>query len=206
MTFFRTLSAAMLLASLTGCVQVFDSVFNSVNPHSLSASRGEGTRIDLGWVAPDLEEDGPSVDRYRIYRDGMVVGTSSSPAWSDSDVEYGRKYSYEVDAELSNGSDTGTSNADTGWCVSSTRLQLGKQTAPRTTRTSTGWYKTLVAEGWTYRFVSSVGGPLDVFDIDDPEERIARGTDGTLTWVSDRSELVWISVPAETASVTAWYE
>jgi hypothetical protein len=54
------------------------------------------TRIDLSWTASTDAESG--VDHYVIYRNGVVIGTTTSASFSDTTAAFKTEYSYQVSA------------------------------------------------------------------------------------------------------------
>jgi hypothetical protein len=64
-------------------------------PTGLTAATPSSTRVDLTWIA---STDDVAVDHYAIFRDGLQVGTSTSPSYSDATVGPGATYGYSVTA------------------------------------------------------------------------------------------------------------
>jgi len=207
MTLWR-LALVAVAVTLGGCTQIFDAMVNSTNPHSLSASRGEGTRITLSWSAPNPPAgDTTTVTSYTIERDGAEVATTSSTSWSEDILVggYGVKHSYRVRATLSNGFSSGWTNTDIGWSIDGPKLPLGSAPGLYQTTTSTGWFKTYAAKNWTYHF-QSLSGPttFQVVNKDSADALVPPST-GELVWISDRSSVVWIHTGIG-VTATAWYE
>lgn len=69
---------------------------SAVRADGAIATAINATQNDLSWTAAVDAESGIAV--YRIYRNGAVVGTSSSTTFSDHDAPAGQSYSYEVAA------------------------------------------------------------------------------------------------------------
>ena len=65
-------------------------------PANLVATAVDAGRIDLTWSASDDLQSG--VARYRVYRDGSVVGTSSSTSYQDEGLSPATAYEYRVSA------------------------------------------------------------------------------------------------------------
>lgn len=65
-------------------------------PQSLSATLVNPTRVDLSWQASADAQSG--VRSYHIYRNGLLVGTSITPAYSDTSALPNSSYSYQVSA------------------------------------------------------------------------------------------------------------
>ena len=64
-------------------------------PTSLTANAVSQTEVDLAWSA---STDNVGVTGYRIYRDGVQIGTSATTAYSDATCTIGTTYAYEVSA------------------------------------------------------------------------------------------------------------
>lgn len=65
-------------------------------PTNLVATLVNTSRVDLTWTAV-VDPDSP-VAYYRVYRDGVALGTSTQPSFSDTTVTVGSTYSYQVAA------------------------------------------------------------------------------------------------------------
>lgn len=63
-------------------------------PTDLSAA-ASSSQVDLSWTA---STDDVAVDHYAILRDGVLIGTSAVPSYSDPSVSSGTTYGYEVRA------------------------------------------------------------------------------------------------------------
>jgi hypothetical protein len=77
-------------------------------PSGLVAPTVKAARVDLTWTPG---EDAADVAQYAIYRDGVRLGTSSAPEFSDSTIASGMTYQYTVRAydRAGNGSADSTS-------------------------------------------------------------------------------------------------
>jgi len=64
-------------------------------PRDLVATAVSGRRVDLTWTAAT---DDVGVTGYRVYRDGLEIGTSAAPSYSDLACAPATTYSYEVSA------------------------------------------------------------------------------------------------------------
>lgn len=187
---------------LSSCSQVVDALVNSDNPHSLSASRGDGTLIGLTWGAPSSK----TVSFYTVYRNGISVGTTGSTGYSETPASWATAYTYYVTAQLTDGSTTGPSNTDIGWCVPAVHLNLGTSPGGQQASAWAGWYTTYVARGWTYHFRFVVGsGLLKIVNHDNPAETLASSV-YQLDWTADRTGLIWVQTPTIPGStLTGWY-
>lgn len=81
-------------------VKVFGSVTKTETtaptaPSNLTATTISGDQINLNWTA---STDNTGVAGYRIYRDGVFVGFSSSTSYSDTGLSGNKTYSYTVRA------------------------------------------------------------------------------------------------------------
>lgn len=196
---------------LTGCPQVFDALFNAENPHSLSASTGEGTAIKLSWSSPNLPEDDERlVDLYHVYRDGSQIDTTSSTSYSDSAPSPAVRHSYYVTATFDDSSVSGQSNTEEGWYIPSRPLPLatgpgGGWTQPGSSVTTDGWLRTLVVEGWTYHFELEFAATLLVCSDESPWDQISLGNNTNFTWEANRTGKVWLRTQAA-EKARGWYE
>ena len=59
-----------------------------------------GVNVDLSWSA---STDASSVSEYKIYRDGVLVGSSKTTSYSDSSLKESTTYNYKVFACISDG-------------------------------------------------------------------------------------------------------
>ena len=76
-------------------------------PLNLLASAPNSNRVDLVWTA---STDNVGVTGYRVYRNGVQVGTSGTNAFSDLTVQGSTSYSYHVVAEDAAGNSSASSN------------------------------------------------------------------------------------------------
>ncbi|MGD9368716.1 MAG: Ig-like domain-containing protein, partial [Desulfobacteraceae bacterium] len=75
-------------------------------PVGLTGSPIGGSGIDLSWSA---SSDNVGVTGYRIYRDGVEVGTSASTTYSDTGLNPAMEYCYTVTAYDAAGNESGQS-------------------------------------------------------------------------------------------------
>jgi chitodextrinase len=80
-------------------------------PASLRAEAVSTSQIDLRWRAASDGESG--VASYRIYRDGAFIATTADTAFSNTGLERGTTYSYQVAAVNGAGAEGPKSNAAT---------------------------------------------------------------------------------------------
>ncbi|MDH7482032.1 MAG: hypothetical protein QHH26_08695, partial [Armatimonadota bacterium] len=71
-----------------------DTIAPSV-PTNLSATAVSGTQVDLSWTA---STDNVGVVGYKVYRNGVQVGTSTGTSYSDTGCVPATSYTYEVSA------------------------------------------------------------------------------------------------------------
>lgn len=64
-------------------------------PQNLRITGITSSGVDLAW---DASTDEYAVTGYRIYRDGVQIGTSWTPSYTDSDLTDNTTYTYQVDA------------------------------------------------------------------------------------------------------------
>jgi chitodextrinase len=77
-------------------------------PTGLNGTAASETRINLSWNA---STDDIGVVRYRVFRDGAEIATSTATNYADTTVQPGSTHSYHVTAEDSAGNVSGPSNA-----------------------------------------------------------------------------------------------
>jgi hypothetical protein len=70
-------------------------------PGGLTGTPLSPTRIDLAWTAASDPQSGVAV--YRVYRDGMQIGSPAGTSFSDTTVGIGTPYVYEVAAVNADG-------------------------------------------------------------------------------------------------------
>ncbi|HTH13914.1 MAG TPA: hypothetical protein VMB23_05925 [Spirochaetia bacterium] len=209
----RALSLLFAVGScvlLTGCPQAFDGLFNQSNPHSLSASTGEGTGISLSWSAPKTSSgDEIKVSTYNLFRDETIIASPSGTGWTDYGVAPADSHSYRVTANLSAGGTSGSSNSASGWYVPAKPLEWGDGpgvfSTPGTVSVAPGegWFKTLLVLGWTYH-LGSTPGTVEIRDWDSPETVLGSFTGGSFTWNGDKTKKVWVK--AGTGTLEAWHD
>lgn len=83
-------------------------------PKELVASTGI-EKIELNWVSPEVEGD-LTLDHFIIYKDDIVIDTTSSLTYNDVDVIPGNTYSYKVSAFYT-GEQTGESQPTSTYIV-----------------------------------------------------------------------------------------
>ncbi|MGO4494795.1 discoidin domain-containing protein [Paenibacillus sp. 2RAB27] len=93
-------------------------------PTGLTATAASNSQINLSWTA---STDNVGVTEYNVYRDGTLVGSSTSPSYSDTGLSASTAYSYTVRAEdaaanLSAASNTANATTQSG----GGNLALGK--------------------------------------------------------------------------------
>ncbi|WP_319406007.1 malectin domain-containing carbohydrate-binding protein [uncultured Desulfosarcina sp.] len=66
-------------------------------PAGLSGSAADATQINLSWN-PSTDTGGSGLAGYRIYRNGGLAGTSTTPAFTDTGLAPSTTYSYAVTA------------------------------------------------------------------------------------------------------------
>ena len=79
-------------------------------PTGLAANAAGATEVDLSWTA---SSDDVAVAGYRIFRDGLQIGTSAGPAYADLSVQGSTTYTYTVAAYDTAGNVSGQSNPAT---------------------------------------------------------------------------------------------
>ncbi|TVY01241.1 discoidin domain-containing protein [Cohnella terricola] len=77
-------------------------------PSNLQATAVSGKEVSLAWTA---STDNVGVEGYDVYRDGTLIGSTTSTTYSDSGVQAKTTYSYTVIARDSAGNRSASSNA-----------------------------------------------------------------------------------------------
>jgi hypothetical protein len=65
-------------------------------PMNLVSNAGSTTQISLVWTPPGDSES--EIASYKVYRNGVVVGTPSNPSFRDTGLTEGSSYTYQVSA------------------------------------------------------------------------------------------------------------
>jgi chitodextrinase len=79
----------------TACHGATSDVVAPTVPSNLGANAVTGGRVDLSW-SPST--DNVAVGGYRVYRDGVQIGTTTATTYSDTTAVPGSSYSYQVAA------------------------------------------------------------------------------------------------------------
>lgn len=78
-----------------GAISELSDLTPPTRPANLTASAASSAQINLAWSA---SSDDSGVARYRIYRDGEVVGTTPLTSWPDTGLSPSSFHSYAVQA------------------------------------------------------------------------------------------------------------
>ncbi len=81
-------------------------------PTNLITTNQTDTTISLSWTAPATTL---TISAYRIYRDGLIVGSSATTSYVDSSVSPGTQYTYRVTAISTSGLESALSEPLTTW-------------------------------------------------------------------------------------------
>jgi chitodextrinase len=127
-------------------------------PGSLTATPLSATQVALSWTA---STDNVSVARYTVWRNGVSLGTVTTPGYTDTTAAANTTYNYTVTAQDPSGNNSATSNTVTVTTPSAQTLAVDVQVVKHGTSaattivspaiTTTGTNELLVA------FVSSDG-------------------------------------------------
>ena len=121
-------------------------------PSNLGAAAQSSTRIDLSWWA---STDNVGVSGYRIFRDGVAVGTAPTTTYSETGLAAGTTYTYTVSAYDA----AGNESAKSGGVSATTQSQ---SSAPSYT-TNFSLAENPLSEGGQWRNGRAVG--LDWTDV-----------------------------------------
>jgi hypothetical protein len=82
-------------AASASVVYTVQSLLDTVPPSMPLSLTGKGRQkqIDLSWIA---SSDNVRVAGYRVIKNGVIVGTSTMPSWTDTAVKPGSAYTYSV--------------------------------------------------------------------------------------------------------------
>lgn len=162
-------------------------------PTGLQASDGAFDHVTLNWSAPDWQGAGRDFLYYRVFRDSMLLGTTTDTAWTDVPPQAGHPYFYEVTALLDAGesdpaSDTGyfidrpTSGGPDGYGITWTNsLDPDGPVFQWTDISTTGTLATLGGFGFTTVPID-IGFPFPLY-----------GQTHTTTYVSGKGMLTFLS-------------
>jgi photosystem II stability/assembly factor-like uncharacterized protein len=100
-------------------------------------------KINLYWNAPFYPQ---YVSRYKIFRNGVQYGVSTSPYWSDDQAEQNTDYTYTVVAEYANSTDAQPSNPASAILADPVTLPYSIDFELSTG----GWTGTKKNNGWRY--------------------------------------------------------
>jgi parallel beta-helix repeat protein len=99
-------------------------------PASLTATAATSSVMTLAWSP---SSDNTAVTGYQVYRNGSLVATTLTPAYSDSGLAAGTQYSYTVKAYDAAGNVSAASNAATASTLPS-GVMTGGTTSPTKTK------------------------------------------------------------------------
>jgi GH18 family chitinase len=105
-----TLTNATTCTYTTVCANTADTVAPSV-PTNLSATAISSSQINLTWTA---STDNVGVTGYKVFRNGIQVGTATTNSYSDSNLSSITTYSYTVSAYDAAGNNSAQSTSATG--------------------------------------------------------------------------------------------
>jgi fibronectin type 3 domain-containing protein len=83
-------------AQFTGDVTGTGDRTPPTTPANVTATAYGGSKVGLAWSASS--DSGGGIDTYRIFRNGVQIGTSPSPSYSDLTVQPNTTYTYQVSA------------------------------------------------------------------------------------------------------------
>jgi fibronectin type 3 domain-containing protein len=90
------------------------------SPQGLNATAQSETQINLTWQAASDPESG--ISKYIIYRDSLNIGQSTTTAFSDTGLNEGTTYSYEVSAVNGTGLESAKSTFVSATTIADTTL------------------------------------------------------------------------------------
>jgi hypothetical protein len=108
----------------------------------LSAEKGVN-KINLYWNTPFYPQH---VSKYKIFRNDIQCDVSTTPSWTDDQVEQNTDYTYYIVAEYANSTDAQPSNRVSAILNDPVTLPYSVDFEPGTA----GWASTKTINGWNY--------------------------------------------------------
>jgi len=105
----RALSSTEIFSLANPTGPIFDTAAPST-PTNLAGTAVSQTQINLAW---SVSADNVAVTGYKVFRNGIQVGTATTPAYSDPSLSAGTSYSYTVSAYDAAGNNSAQSNVTT---------------------------------------------------------------------------------------------
>lgn len=186
-----------------------DFLFYHDYPTSLNATDGE-EEIHVSWNPPNFEEgEEKIVSYYDVYRDGGWYDTTSGNTYYDDD-DSGIVHTYYVTAHFGDGTDSTSSNSDSGYAVRATELLVGDGPSGYpilASAESTGvWFAFLAQGGWPYTIDHDGSGFNLIKEGTQYPSSVATFGPGVQTWTATSTGTWWIRVEAVTdATVAVWH-
>ncbi|MFA5816268.1 MAG: T9SS type A sorting domain-containing protein [Bacteroidales bacterium] len=117
----------------------------------LAAVNGKD-KITLYWNTPFYPQ---YVSNYKIFRNNILYDVSTTPSWSDDQVEYHTDYTYYIVAVYANSTEAKPSNSVSAILIDPVTLPYSVDFEPGTA----GWTSTKTVYGWKYGTASELGIP-----------------------------------------------
>jgi len=115
----------------------------------LAAEKGKN-KINLYWNTPFYPQ---YVTKYKIYRNDIRYDESTTPSWTDDQVEPNKDYTYHIIAEYANSTDSKPSNSVSVILPDPVALPYSMDFEPGTG----GWASTKTVNGWTFGTSGELG-------------------------------------------------
>jgi hypothetical protein len=201
---------------LSGCQDLFNSLFDNGAPTGVTASDGDyADSISVSWGEPDLKSEkwnGATVSYYEIDWSGAVSGSNTTSGTSYSISTAGNQGQYvtvQVTTHLSSGI-SGAPASDTGFALDTQDL-LWLDGGKSYSFTGNQWYVTMLQKGFTYTFdFASPGGSVEFcpYKSLDNIHTMGPGPSSSLQWTCDDSgnlHKFYVHVIGPAPSFTATY-
>jgi len=107
-------------------------------------------KITLYWNTPFYPQ---YVSNYKIFRNNILYGVSSTLSWSDDQVEHNTDYTYYIVAEYANSTEAKPSNAVSSILIDPATLPYSADFESSTA----GWTSTKTVNGWNYGTAGELG-------------------------------------------------
>jgi photosystem II stability/assembly factor-like uncharacterized protein len=121
-----------------------------VLPATFLAAIPNVNKINLYWNVPFYPQ---FVTNYKIFRNNVQVAVSTSPSWTDDQVEKNTDYTYSVVAVYANSTDADPSNTASAIITDPVILPYFVDFEPGTA----GWASTKTVNGWNYGTATDLG-------------------------------------------------
>jgi chitodextrinase len=178
-------------------------------PAGLSGTAFDSSRIDLSWSA-STDTGGSGLAGYRVYREGVEIGTTTVPSYSDTGLAAVTSYTYTVEA-YDNAGNSSVPSAPVS--VTTGGSSTGGGTAVSITGTTPSSYvwgaldvggKVYIDRSYTYTDVPAAYQGLKVLQTANDD----KGSTGSafLSFTVDQPVTVYVAYGSRASSLPAWLQ